>query len=361
MFKKDISLLTISILLVFLLIACSLETKDMEQVTDKEIGDIELIDMAGRKVIVASRVERVFSIDPIGTIILYSLSPDKMIGWNYDLKGEEMVYILDKYHNLPNLGGASKASINMEELLRLEPDLLISMDRIDDLSRSKADELELQLGKPVILLDEDISMLGEVYRMLGRILGEEEKAEELAAYCQDVLGEAEKNRERIGERITVYYAEGPDGLQTEPAGSWHGELIDLVGGENVAEVEVRGEKGKSEISMEQLLSWNPDVIISWGDERGGYYSEIFNDPAWKEIDAVKAGEVYEIPNRPFNWFDRPPSVNRILGIKWLGNLLYPDIFDYDIRDEVKEFYHKFYHYKLKEHEIKDLLRNSTRE
>lgn len=123
---------------------------------------------------------------------------------------------------------------------------------------------------------------------------------------------------------------------------------------------MKGDKGKSEVSIEQVLAWNPGIIIFWNDERGGYYSEIFKDLNWKDIKAVKNREVYEIPNKPFNWLDRPPSINRILGLKWLGNLLYSDVYNYDMRDEVKEFYDKFYHYKLSEDEIDELLQNSTR-
>ncbi len=56
----------------------------------------------------------------------------------------------------------------------------------------------------------------------------------------------------------------------------------MVGGENVAKVEIKGgDKGKSEVSIEQLLIWNPDLIISWDDERGGYYSGIFEDQLGK--------------------------------------------------------------------------------
>ena len=164
-------------------------------------------------------------------------------------------------------------------------------------------------------------------------MGEEDKAGELAKYCKNTLEDIEKNSANITDdmKVNIYYAEGPSGLETEPAGSWHAQVIDMVGGNNVAQVEVKGDKGKSEVSIEQLLLWNPDIIISWDDERGGYYSGILEDPAWKDIKAVKEGEVYEIPNKPFNWFDRPPSVNRILGLKWMGNLLYPEIYDYDMR------------------------------
>ncbi len=90
-------------------------------------------------------------------------------------------------------------------------------------------------------------------------------------------------------KVDIYYAEGPSGLETEPAGSWHAQVIDMVGGNNVAKVEIKEGKGKSEVSIEQLLLWDPEIIISWDDERGGYYSGILKDPAWKDITAVKKG------------------------------------------------------------------------
>lgn len=236
------------------------------------------------------------------------------------------------------------------------------MEEVVEASLSKAEELEEQTGIPTIILDSDILKLDEAYEVLGKVMEEEERAKELAEYCRETISQAQNLAASISEeeKIGVYYAQGPDGLETEPSNSWHAEVINLVGGKNVAEVEAIADSGKSLVSIEQILQWNPDLIISWDDVRGGYYSGIFEDPTWQGIKAVEEKEVYEIPNRPFNWFDRPPSVNRILGIKWLGNLLYPDLFDYDIEEEVKEFYSKFYHYELSEEELVDLLKNSTR-
>ena len=93
----------------------------------------------------------------------------------------------------------------------------------------------------------------------------------------------------------------------------------------------------------------------------GYYPQLLDDPKWKELKAVKEGKVYEIPCVPFNWFDRPPSVNRIIGLKWLGYTLYPDIYDYDLIQEVKEFYSLFYHFDLSDEEANDLLKNAVPE
>jgi len=357
MFKRKISLLILVIMLFSILVGCTSE------VTDKEtdiVEDIEIEDMAGRTVSISAKVEKAFSTSPTGTILLYSLNPEKVLGWNYVLREGEKRFIDEKYHSLPNLGGAGKEAINVEEILKMDPDLLIIMEELDEGSISKAEEMEEQMGKPVLLLDTDLNRLDEAYNILGKASGEEKRGEELTKYCKETMEDVEKKASLIEEKVSVYYAEGPKGLETEPSGSWHAELIDIVGGVNVAEVAIKGDKGKSEVSIEQLLKWNPDIIISWDDERGGYYSEIFKDPTWKDIKAVKNKEVYEIPNRPFNWFDRPPSVNRILGVKWIGNLLYPQVFDYNMEDEVKEFYQKFYHYQLSEEEIEGLLENSTR-
>lgn len=357
--KKFISLAIIFILIASLLVGCNQQKTNGEVKVDK---NLEIEDMAGRKISIPAKVDKIFSVDPVGTILLYSLNPDKMVGWNYELREGEKRFIDEKYQSLPNLGDAGKGTINIEEILKVEPEVLIMMTKIDDTTLSKVDELEKQIGKTIVVLDDSMEKLDEGYEILGEIMDEKDKAEELAKYCKETLDDIKENSSKITEekKVNIYYAEGPDGLQTEPTGAWHVQVIDMIGGKNVAQVEVKGNKGKSEVSIEQVLAWDPDIIISWGDERGGYYSEIFKDPNWKDIKAVKNREVYEIPNKPFNWFDRPPSVNRILGLKWLGNLLYPDIYEYDMKDEVKEFYDKFYHYKLSEDEIYELLQNSTR-
>lgn len=361
--KKRTSLLIVLVLVFSLLIGCSSsENTEINNDVDDDINqeDVELVDMAGRTVTIPKDVKKVFATEPVGTIILYSLNPDKMVGWNYDLREEEKRFIPEKYHSLPNLGGAGKESINIEEILKVDPDILVVMGKIDDALELEVEDMEEQTGKPIIILDDNIEKLDEVYKILGKALNEEEKSEELALYCKETLDDVKEKKINEDERINIYYAEGPNGLETEPAGSWHGEVIDMVDGRNVAEVEEEGSKGKSEVSIEQVLEWNPDIIISWDDERGGYYSEISKDPTWSDIKAVKNGDVYEIPNKPFNWFDRPPSVNRILGVKWLGNLLYPDIYDYNMEEVVEEFYNKFYHYELSEREIDELLGNTIK-
>lgn len=359
--KRNLFIIIILSIIIASLIGCTAKDTFISEIGFNK-DSIKIVDMAGREILIPKNVDKIFSTVPTGTIILYTLSPDKIIGWNYALREGEKEYIHKDYHDLPNLGGAGKASINLEEILKQKPDIIIEMTTITEDNINKIDELQARLKIPVVLIDEDIRKLDESYELLGKILNMKERATKLSNYIKIVLENIDQKKGSIKDdtMVSVYYAEGPKGLETEPSGSWHAELIDMVGGRNVAEVDISQVKGKSEVSIEQVLSWDPEVIISWDDERGGYYSGILSDPNWGDIKAVKNKEVYEIVNNPFNWFDRPPSVNRILGIQWMGNLLYPEIYNYNIREVVKEFYLEFYHYDLSEVELDELLKNTIR-
>jgi iron complex transport system substrate-binding protein len=235
------------------------------------------------------------------------------------------------------------------------------MGIIRDTDISLAEKIQGQLGIPVVMVNLPLTEMDKAYEIMGDLLGEKEKAEELGAYCRDTIAEIKAKAAQIPEdkKVRVYYAEGAKGLETEPQGSMHIETLEAVGGLNVASGVAEGGKGGfTPVSLEQVLAWNPDVIISWNTEQGGAYQEIISDVRWAELKAVKDKKVYEIPTSPYNWFDRPPSVNRIIGFKWLGNLLYPEVYQYDMIKEAKEFYKKFYHYDLSDEDAQALLANA---
>lgn len=323
----------------------------------------ELVDMAGRHLVIPVKPERVYSTNPIGTTLMYTIAPDQLMGWNYPLKEKEKHFLPEKYRNLPVVGGwYSTKTGNLEQIVALEPDLFICMSNIDDTTLSFADKLQDQTGIPVIIASYELGELDETYRFLGKLLGEEEKAETLARYCHDTVESITGMAARIPEerRVRVYYAEGPDGQRTDPAGSRHTQVLKMVGGVNVAEVPSGAKAGMAAVSMEQIHLWDPDLIISWGTVRGGYADGIMDDPNWKELRAVRSYQVYVVPDNPFCWFDRPPSVNRIIGLKWLGNLLYPEVFDFDMVSEAREFYRLFWHYDLSDLEAREILSSSMR-
>jgi iron complex transport system substrate-binding protein len=73
------------------------------------------------------------------------------------------------------------------------------------------------------------------------------------------------------------------------------------------------------------------------------------------VRAVREGRVYQVPLLPFPWIDFPPSVNRVIGLRWLGHVLYPGAFPGSARDEVRAFYGLFYHRAPDDRQLDALL------
>jgi iron complex transport system substrate-binding protein len=345
---------------------CSAKTEDAK--ASKTGGETqsaarEITDDAGRKQEIPQEINKVYGTSPIATILTYTLAPEKMAGWNYELRKEDLKYLLPETRTLPNLGGwQAKSTGNIEEILKAKPDVIISMGEITPTDVSLADKIQNQLNIPVVMVNLPLTEMDKAYILMGDLLGKQERAKELADYCRATIQDVKEKAARIpaDKKVKVYYAEGAEGLQTEPQGSMHIQTLEIVGGLNVAaDVATGGKGGQTQVSREQVLAWQPEVILTWNAGQGGAYKLIASDARWSKLEAVKQNKVYEIPNSPYNWFDRPPSVNRIIGFKWLGNLLYPDVYAYDMVKEDKDFYQLFYNYKLSDEEAKELLANST--
>lgn len=366
--KKKL-LISIMMTLVFLLSSCG--GKGVEEVsknveTSQTQKTQTITDMAGREVKLEGKVEKVYSTNPIGTMLTYTFDDKKLIGLNFDLSEQEKKFTTEYYQKLPNLGGwyGKGKTGNVEEIMKAKPDLVISTG-VDQTSIDNADKLQKQLGAPVILLDNNLDKIGDVYRLLGKVLGDEKRGEELATYCEDTVKTAKEISAKIPEdkKVKVYYAEEASGLNTDPKGSQHARIIDPVGATNVADVKAQDGYGRVEVSMEQVMKWNPDYIIACVDngyDGSGSYDTILKGSAWSNIKAVKDKNVYQTPTAPFNWFDRPPSVNTMIGIKWCQNLLYPEYTNYDLKEETKKFYKLFYHVDITDKDYDYILEKAVR-
>ncbi len=331
-------------------------------------GDRIVADMAGRNVVLPATIKKVYAVSPVETVLLYTLAPDLQAGWSYHMAGKENLFILPEYRNLPVLGAWTSFSgtASVEEILKIRPDLILMAKAIGPAAHTLADEIQQLTKIPVFIVDGTLTGMEQAYLYAGRALGREERAARLSAYCRETIAMIGDKKPLLTSRkpVTVYYAEGAKGLETEPSGSWHAEIIEFVGGVNVAGVNLPkgGTLGRSPVSLEQVLLWNPEVILIsyFHDSEKSSFAQIMGAADWRDIRAVQDRRVYEIPHYPFNWFDRPPSVNRLIGIRWLANLLYPDVYPLDLRAEVKKFYALFYHYQLTEEETDQLLRRSQR-
>lgn len=340
------------------------ETKTAEQSTQAEktseaadaAGEREITDMAGRTVVVPDEIETVFSSSTVTAIFMYTLAPDKLLGWNYELNELEKSIILEEYHDLPNFGMGD--SINYEAVIAADPTIAVNVGTINDKMISDCDKLSKSLGVPVVAVDGDLSASAEAYRFMGELLGEEEQAEKLASYAEKTFADIEKMEVPEDKKVRIYYGNGEDSLETAPAGSAHGQIIDMVNAVNVADLEM-GEGSRVQISAEQLLAWDPDVIVVNGEPKadmsGASAAEaILANPDYASLKAVQDQQVYGTPNTPFSWMDRPMGPNRIVGIRWLSGLIYPEYLNYNVDEEVKEFFDLFYHVQLTDEKLENI-------
>ena len=328
---------------------------------------ITITDDGGREVAIPTRVDKVFCTSPVGTYLVYTLAPDKLAGWNIKPSKLEQAYIPEEYRPVVGLGGwfGKNTTGNVEEIIKAAPDLVLSVGDIDESAISDADRIQNLLNIPVVLVESTLATTGDCYRFIGGLLGEEERAEQLAEYSDRVIAKAQRLATQIpeGDRVTVYYAEGAKGLYTDPEGSSHTEVFTLVGARNIAEVALDDAfegYGMSPVSLEQVIAWDPQYVFVASDPEGemNVYDHITTGGDWDTIEAVKNGHVYQIPHGPFDWLDRPYSIARMLGIQWVGDLLYQEQWDIDIRETTKEFYRLFYHYELSDAQFEELTEHA---
>lgn len=298
-------------------------------------------DDAGRPVGLPNKVERVFAAGPPASILLYTFAPELLLGWTRRPKPAECAFLGAGACDKPETGRLTGRgnTTNLEVLLDLKPDLILDVGTINDTYISLANRVQQQTGIPYALLDGRFAAMAQTYRKLGELTARPRQAEPLARYAETTVATIKGRIATIAHerRPRVYYARGPRGLETGLGGSINVETIEFLGARNVAG-ERRG--GMATVSVEQVLAWNPDVIITI---EPAFAAGVRADPVWQPVKAVKTGRVYLSPTLPFGWVDFPPSVNRLIGLWWLAKVLYPEHFPEDLRPITRDFYGRFYH------------------
>jgi iron complex transport system substrate-binding protein len=327
-------------------------------------GNTTITDMLGRTVHVPGEINMVLSTSPTTTMTVYMLAPDKLGGWNFKPTDDVKEYIPTKYQDLPVIGGwFGQNTGNYETFISMNPDVVLEGYNIQGDPNATISERQQKMGSISVVGVQDTTNATQYtpsIKFLGQLLGAQQQADKLVSFYDNVTQTVNSTVSTIPEdqKVKVYYAEGSTGLQTDPSGSMHGQLIDLCGGINVATVPLNLKSGgKTQVSMEQVLNWTPEVIIT---EDSTFYSNVYSNSSWKSVPAVANHRVYLVPNAPFSWFDHPPAVNTIIGIPWTAKVLYPDKFqNINLTNLTKEFYSDFYHVNLTDSDVKNILKNQT--
>lgn len=291
------------------------------------------------------KVQRVFAAGGPAAVLVYVLAPDTLLGWPSRLDDKARRLLPRVRADLPHLGRLSGrgSTITIESLLVMQPDLILDAGTVDPTHLSSAERVSQQAGLPYVLIDGRLPDHPAQLREVGALLGVPTRGETLAKAAERIfdLRQTILTREAGRARPRVYYARGADGMETGLDGSINMEVFNFTGAHNVAAQ--AGNGGVARVSMEQILAWDPELIVTQYPE---FAQRVVQDPLWRTVHAVREQRVYLAPRSPFGWLDGPPSVNRLIGVQWLLSRLYPnrhpELAPSRMREAVIDFYRAFY-------------------
>lgn len=290
-------------------------------------------DMVGNEVEIPTEINRVVNLWPASNAAMLALGAgDKIIATTDFTKGlhwSKFVY--------PQIVDVPTGTENAEELLQLEPDLIITP------TAEVADALR-NAGLPAVMMFfNDYDSMKQAFTILGDIFGGE-YVDKAAKWTEMVDNNIARVQAAVGnvpedEKPVVYYIQGQTnkGLYTTfAANSIMQDWVENAGGVFASTLlELKG----SEASAEAVLALNPDVVIIGGPAQHVLYDTLMADAAWKDIDAVKNGRIYTNPNGLFPW--ERFGLESALQIPFAASVIHPDLFEVDLVAEVQDFYREF--------------------
>ena len=339
---KRLLALVLALVMSLSLFACG-QKQQADEGTQTETTRV-FTDSCGREVTVPADIQKIAVSGPLAQMVVFAIAPDKMVGvanaWDESAKA----YFDAKYLELPLLGQlyGGKGELNLETLLAAAPDVVIDVGEPKDSMAEDLDALQEQTGIPFVHIDAYLASVDDTYAMLGDLLAMPNEAQGLADYCRYAYDKVKAIADSV-EKVNLLYVTGEEGLNVIARGSYHAEVIDMLCS-NLAVVDEPSSKGTgNEVDMEQILNWNPAVVIF---APGSIYSTVADNENWQTIPAIRDGRYYEVPMDPYNWMGFPPSVQRILGMQWMAKVLYPDAADYDMYETTQTYFQLFYHCDL---------------
>lgn len=308
-------------------------------------------DSAGRTVELPKTVDRIAPSGGLAQIALFAIAPEKLVGISGKWKDAALPYVGEQYANLPVLGQFyGMKNFNKEAVLAANPQVIIDVGEKKATIAADMDAIQAALGIPVIFIEARLDNTDEAYRTLGQILGREAEGGALADYCAEVYRRTTDLAARVPQKPCLLYVGGENGNMAVVRASFHAQVLDLLS-DDVADAQQPTNGAMTQVSYEQILAWNPDVLVFGAESRPD-----LSALQWRGLRAVQEGRLLRVPAEPYDWMGRPPSVNRFMGMIWLGARLYPQESGWDLRAEMKRYYRLFYHYELDDAACDALLR-----
>lgn len=283
-------------------------------------ANITMTDMLNRSVTIPSHITRILALHPIPSFVLWRLAPDKQVSVDMVFQSGNLTDSAPRYYSDADLEKLKKLPVtgvyfkglDPEQVAGLKPDLVITMT-----GDPQIDRLQQQLSIPFFAVSKaPLDSYEETIRLLGKIVGNEADANKMADFwtqtIQEVTAEASKIPDDQRPKV-LYVGKGNDILATPGKDTVFGSSIDLAGGKNLGDQLANPQNESNAVSPEQILEWNPDVIIAATETAK---QRIMGDPAWQSLNAVKNGKVY-VPSQ-YGGLD---GIQAIMGLVWTQGIL----------------------------------------
>ena len=340
---RVVSLFLVIAVLASMLIGCA-GTQSGDQSGTKTV-----VDMAGRTVTLPDDVQNIVTVFPPATAMVLAIDGASHLAGidSLNANNEVLKSIYPGFGDIANAGHQFRG-INKEEILSMEPGVVFAATWNREETMQECESLF-----PVVYINVDnIQTFEESMLVVGQALGKEQRAEEIMSYydqkMENVTGVASQIPQN--DRPLVYMT-SHDILKTCTAASIESYILELCGGINVA-AEVQGGL-YPEITAEELISWDPDIILINTFCSSSTVEDVLSDPRLADIKAVKNRQVFQMPEYISSWYICVPE--SLLGMEWTLYTLHPEKVDFQMEDEVKEFYSEFYNLDMSSAEVNKLL------
>lgn len=314
----------------------------------------QVTDAAGRVVTLPTHVTRVADAWHANNAMVLMLGGgDELVATS--VKARAQPWLRKLYPRIDQLPAAFDAAggANMETLIGARPDVvLMAYDGVPPKWLPQA----TAYGLPVVLMpNKSLADLQTSALMTGRVLGDaqERNARSYVDYFRDNIRRVMKvtGALAVGDRPKVLHTASAGILTVDGRDTLIDDWIRVAGGTNAAQVSGNGRP----VTLEQVLAWNPDVIIVGSAPNDRSRQAILDDPRWRGVKAVRDGRVFVNPTGAYLW-DRH-SAEAALQVLWAAKVLHPSLFpDLDIEQETRAFYLRFFHHALTPSEFASILR-----
>jgi len=312
---KIITKTLIIILITLCIVGCKNESKISESNPQNHKTNtafpITLTDQMGREVTIEKLPERIISLAPSNTEILFTLGlEDRIVGVTDFCDYPEAAKSKEK------IGGFSEP--NIEKIISLQPDLILATS----MHQKPVEEFE-KLNVPSVVLDpKDFEDVFTSIEIIGKATGQDDKAAaivgDLKARVKDVDDKVIKLTE--DERPKVYYEIWPSPITTAGPGTFVNDIIQRAGGENIAK---DAKKAYPQYSQEMIVAKNPDIIIfSHHGSSNQSAEDILNRQGWESIEAIKNNKVFYVEE---NLVQRA-TPRLVDGLEQLAEMMHPELF-----------------------------------